>query len=648
MSSETKRYRTIAFAILFFLIITTFFYYLIVGTMPKYSNASSGGKVRDADLSKEFICLDSSMAEEYKGQLYESEDFAEGIPKEGDPDAKYATHRIVLSLKKGITYGITGQTATYAQKVYVNGELLSSVGVISTDEEKFVPKTDLYTVYFTPAEEETEIIIQHAWFNHQSGAFHKIYLAEAPVIERMERNQTMCDGVIVGTLLAMSIFFLGIFLFYLAQKSMLWFSLSCFCAAANYLLYESKQIMVFFPNLSWYVAHKTEHLTNIYYLLFILLFAFSMLKVKAKRWFSVLSFTLLAILTGYYVLVPSVVYTKYAVAVSACMILYAWFAAGVLFYQSMKEKKFTKGNNLIAYFSVVLTLIVYVIEGVTYFSYIFYLRSYAMILLAFCNAIVLTMQFSETERNLQEARVKEQEIARENEMLERMNSLKNDFMRNIAHEMKTPLTVMSGYAQLTERQMEKDAVNEETTENLHTIAKEAGRLSDMVTKLLDVTYQSANIYEISSFPCAELLEDAAAVCRPILAKNGNRLEIICESEKKILANKEALLQVLINLAVNSGKHTKNGSITFLTRDKKEEDDIIEFVIADNGTGISAAALPHIFERGYSTDGSNGLGLAICRDIITSMNGTIAVKSTGQNGTTVIFTVSADKRGNRES
>ena len=71
----------------------------------------------------------------------------------------------------------------------MNGELLSSVGVVSTEEEEFAPKTDLY--------------------------------------------------------------------------------------------HESKQIMVFFPDLSWYVAHKTEHLTNIYYLLFIVLFAFSMLKVKA-------------------------------------------------------------------------------------------------------------------------------------------------------------------------------------------------------------------------------------------------------------------------------------------------------------------------------------------------------------------------------
>ena len=146
MSGKTNRYQTIALSLVFLLNITTFFYYLIVGTMPKYKSTSSGGEIQDADLSEEFICLDTSVAEEYKGQLYESTDFAEGIPKEGDSDAKYATYRIVLPLKKGITYGITGQTATYAQKVFVNGALLSSVGVVSTEEEEFVPKTDLYTM----------------------------------------------------------------------------------------------------------------------------------------------------------------------------------------------------------------------------------------------------------------------------------------------------------------------------------------------------------------------------------------------------------------------------------------------------------------------------------------------------------------------
>ena len=108
--------------------------------------------------------------------------------------------------------------------------------------------------------DQTEIIVQHAWFNHRSGAFHKIYLAEQQVIARTDRAQSLCDGIMVGTLLAMMIFFFGVFLFYSSHSGMLWFSLSCLCAAVHYLIYESKQIMVLFPNLNWHMLDTVSRI----------------------------------------------------------------------------------------------------------------------------------------------------------------------------------------------------------------------------------------------------------------------------------------------------------------------------------------------------------------------------------------------------
>lgn len=625
--------------ILFVGVATMFFYLLIVATMPKYTTPSAPEELAAADLSTEYLCLASSNVETYPGRLYTSEDFAAGAVSAGDPDAKFATCRVVLPLTAGVTYGITGQTATYAQRVYVNGKLLHETGSVSDHAAEFTPETDFYTIYFTPQSEETEIIVQHAWFNHTSGAFHKIYLAEQQVITRTNRAQTLCDGLVTGTLLAMSIFFFGMFLFAPTNRGMLWFSLSCLCAAVNYLIYESKQIMTFFPHFNWYAGHKIELLTNIYYFVFVTRFAFSELKLRPGKRLTVGSLSVLGTLTLFYLLAPSTLYTRCTVPIGAGLLLLELLLAADLLRSSIRAGTTKQPDLLFVSLSPLLTAAVYLIEGVTYFSHIFYLRAYLMILLTFCNALVLTIGHARTERSLSEAQRRELEIAEENAILEKMNRLRGDFMRNIAHEMKTPLTVMSGYAQLTERQIRKNAVNEETAANLDTIAREAGRLSDMVTQLLDVTYHGVEGKD-SVFTPGELLEDAAAVCRPILLKNQNRLEISCQTQRPITANKDSLLQVLINLCINSNKHTSGGLVTICADDT--ENAAVVFAVRDNGSGIAPEDLPHIFERGYSSDGGNGLGLTICRDIIEAADGSITVERTGSEGTAIRFTVPAGK------
>ena len=307
----------------------------------------------------------------------------------------------------------------------------------------------------------------------------------------------------------MAIFFLGMFVFAPANQGMPWFALSCLCAALNYLIYESKQIMTFFPHLNWYVGHKIELLTNIYYFLFVALFAFSVLKLRPGKRLTTGVGVLFSALTVFYILAPSTIYTRYTVPIGAVILLLELLSAAELLRRSVRAGATTQPELLFVSLSPLLTTAAYLIEALTYFSHIFYLRAYLMILLAFCNALVLTIGHARTERSLSEAQRRELEIAEENAMLEKMNRLRSDFMRNIAHEMKTPLTVMSGYAQLTERQIQKNAVNEETTANLDTIAREAVRLSDMVTQLLDVTYHGAE-GKISVFLPGELLENVAA------------------------------------------------------------------------------------------------------------------------------------------
>ena len=184
-------------------VVAVFFYMLFSVTLPKYTDASTPEEIAQADLSHEYICLTAAVAEAYPGKLYEPADFSKEPLTAGDPNAKFQTYRIVLPLKAGITYGISGQTATYAQRVYVNGELLSAVETVSDRAEGFTPKTDLYTVFFTPQSDETEIAVQHAWFNHArrfsqnlsgTAAGHHPYGEGADHLRRSDRGFAAGDG----------------------------------------------------------------------------------------------------------------------------------------------------------------------------------------------------------------------------------------------------------------------------------------------------------------------------------------------------------------------------------------------------------------------------------------------------------------------
>ena len=635
---ENRLPQAITKVILFFLMITAFFYLILVGNMPTYKAPSTQEELRCTDLSREYISLAKQNTETYPGRLYTPEDFAAGKRDPGDSSAKYATHRVVLDLEPGITYGLTGMTATYAQRVYINGELLSQVGTVSSDPAAFVPRTDSFTVYFTPQTSQTEIVIQNAWFNHQSGAMHKLYLAQQQVIVRCNRAQALGDGLIVGSLFAMGLFFAGMFLFRTGSPSMLWFALSCLAAAIHYLIYESKQIMVFFPGLNWYVGHKIEYICNILQFLFIILYACTLLKLHPGKRITRLFCCAIGILILYYILAPSTFYTRYIVPVSALYILLQLAVTGYLLWKSGKSGMLRQLDRLIVCMTVVMAALVYLVEGLTYFVHVFYLRSYATILFSFVNAIVLTINFARTKRDLNEAIRREQQITESNNTLERMNRLKTEVMHNIAHEMKTPLTVMSGYAQLTELEIRQHAVNEETLLNLSVIADEAQRLASMVTELLNVTYGRQDAATLHRLEPGALLRDAAAVCRPILNKRDNRLILRCDSCPDIRANHEMLLQVLINLAVNAGKHTEKGTVTFSAQPDPEQPGLTVFRVTDSGSGIAPAMQGHEFEKGQSGDGGNGLGLSICREIIESLGGTIRIEKTGSSGTTVCFTV----------
>jgi len=248
--------------------------------------------------------------------------------------------------------------------------------------------------------------------------------------------------------------------------------------------------------------------------------------------------------------------------------------------------------------------------------------------------------YNEQQRELEKAR---QRLSDENAALEEISRMKTEFLANISHELKTPLTVMSGYAQISKMQFPDYPEYKSLHNKMKIISSEAERLSLMVGQILDVTRIEEGRLDINLQSCNidEIIQSAVDTYFPILNKNNNILYLQIDSKlPRMYADPAQVTQVIVNLVTNAIRFTYDGSITVSA---SRSGDYIEISVTDTGRGIEPENLQHIFERYNNrtkspSDTGTGLGLYICKHIIDNHGGTISVKSEIGTGSTFSFTV----------
>ena len=210
---------------------------------------------------------------------------------------------------------------------------------------------------------------------------------------------------------------------------------------------------------------------------------------------------------------------------------------------------------------------------------------------------------------------------------------------DITHDLSTPLQIISGYIEMLEGG--EVTLNPERIEILKT---EIGHLRRLVGDMTTLTQIESGGFEINPQPVLPglLMEETYAIYHPIAAKQGVEIQLdIAENSPQILVDEGRILQVLKNLMENALRYTPEGGKILL---KVLVSDQVELHVADNGTGIEPDDLPYVFDRFYRADkarstnvGKMGLGLAICKALVTAHGGEISVESAGKGqGTTMII------------
>lgn len=214
-----------------------------------------------------------------------------------------------------------------------------------------------------------------------------------------------------------------------------------------------------------------------------------------------------------------------------------------------------------------------------------------------------------------------------------------DFIGSFAHELKTPLTSMIGYADML-RSQQLDP--EQTIMSANYIFQEGKRLEALSLKMMDLIVVRNSEINRKRIRTSELFESVVSVAYPSILKEEGELSVHCE-DAIVSIEPDLMKTVLINLIDNSRKAIeKGGKISF---DGKIEGGCYVFSVTDNGRGISKADIERITEAFYMVDksrsrakGGAGLGLAVCSEICTLHGTKLEFESTEGVGTTVTLRI----------
>jgi signal transduction histidine kinase len=241
------------------------------------------------------------------------------------------------------------------------------------------------------------------------------------------------------------------------------------------------------------------------------------------------------------------------------------------------------------------------------------------------------------------------ELKERYEQLKELDRMKSQFLSIASHELKTPITAMSGFLQVALRRVRRLGESSDTsvvgeglrgiTEQLEVVYRQTGKLARLIDELLDVSrIQTGRIeFRYGDVDMGELAQEVAS--RMQLTSSAHRLEVRRDSQNVVTADRDHLEQVLNNLITNAIKYSPEGGA--ITIEVKPDDNGVRLSVSDEGIGIPEQELDAIFglfyrspDRAARDAAGMGLGLYISREIVVRHGGRIWAESGRGKGSTL--------------
>ncbi len=575
------------------------------------------------------------------------------------PGNGYATYRLkVIIPGKDVHLGLKLLDAATAYKLWVNGELLSENGKVSTDGG--VPQYLPLTVFFHNKVKNSdntgvlEIVVQVSNFHHKKGGlWESLRLGPEVSIKAEREKNTQLAFLVLGVIMIMAIYHLGIFFLRPREKSALIFSILTILMGMRSLVMGERFLAAWYPSINWEFFSTIEYITSYGMIPLIVLFFYTVFPYEMRKKIMIFMLSIGGCIAMLTIFLPLKKYSEFKIFYDLYILL-----GGLLILIVLALAIYRRRDGALVAFVGMAVLYLTGINDILYNSEVINTMntaSYGLVFYIFSQSYLLSKRFTMA---FETAETLSGELKKMNSQLIAMDELKDEFLANTSHELRTPLNGIIG---LTEsmRDGSMGLLNDNQKYNLRLIESSARRLSNLVNDILDfakmknsdieIMQQSIDIYSMVDHVL--ILSSTLTGSRPITLRN--RIDY---NLPPALGDENRVQQILYNLIDNAIKFTKEGTVEVSAEIiPVNGKDMLAVTVTDTGIGIDADKHELIFNSFEQGDGSTqreyggtGLGLAITRKLVELHGGTVKVISERDKGSSFTFTIPVSEKNESNS
>jgi signal transduction histidine kinase len=576
----------------------------------------------------------------------------------------YASYRlkVLVNPRTGLM-GFKFPHFSTAFSFYVNGRKVTSAGNIGKTPATSIPEYAPHVVEYTPQKQSLELLLLISNFDYKKGGpWESFQFGNFKDLNKMREKRIVFDLFLIGSLIIMGLYHFGLYTLRQKDKSTLTFGLFCVLIGCSLLTKQEIVLYHIFPEISWPLLLMLEFIPMYIGLPVFGMFTYSLFPreflKKAVAALALIGF----ILSLFVVLTPVRIHSHLVITfevVTSITCIYAIYALALALIR--------KREGAFVFLCGFFILFISIINDILFANNIIntgYFVHLGLFLFVFFQAYLLSSRFSKAfttvARLSRELEIKSEDLAEKNRELLQLDQVKDEFLSNISHELKTPITSISGFSKIIKKKFKillagcnlddkkQTRAAAQIEGNIDIIFSETARLTGVVNKLVDFTDIGSGraLWEKNEVNLADIMDEVFKTYLPLYKTKGIQLELETENIVPVItADKKRLVQVLDNLLSNALKFTDRGGITCSLKYEKKR---IVVSISDTGIGIDPVDYGKIFNK-FEQVGESltekpsgvGLGLPLSKMIVEHYGGKIWVDSVSGRGSTFRFTLPVD-------